>query len=97
MAQSAFRRTPRSGCLPLVLTCVVACALLILNSMLVTKYLGVILEGVPSWLRRPKVEQTLLFVLPVIATVIEWWVADWILFFVRERPGGGAEPDDGLK
>lgn len=75
----------RSGCMPLLLTCLASCILLALNAAFVNAFLDGIMSVFPAWLRRPKVEQTLLFVLPVLITALQWWVVDWILFQSRDR------------
>jgi len=69
-----------------------SCALLALNALLILATLDFILGVFPAWLRRPKFEQTLLFVLPVFATVVQWWIVDWILFHARDRSTEIQEP-----
>lgn len=85
MANPPSRQVNRGGCAPLILTCLATCALLALNAMLVNASIEHIMGFLPSWLRRPKVEQGLLFVLPVFVTIMQWWVVDWFFFQARDR------------
>lgn len=75
----------RSGCLPLVVMCALTCLLLTINAVLTHSALGPLVRLLPDMLRKPKMEQALLFVLPVLLTFLEWWVLDWLGYAAR-RP-----------
>lgn len=93
MANPPSRPSTRGGCLPIAWTCLGTCALLALNSLLVNALLDPVLGAFPVWFRRPKLEQSLLFVLPVLATVVQWWVMDWILYQSRDRSPGSRDSE----
>lgn len=88
-------RTPaksRSGCLPLAAMCAVTCLLLTINAIVTHSALGPIVRLLPDILRKPKMEQALLFVLPVLLTFLEWWVIDWLAYATR-RPAESKRGD----
>lgn len=75
----------RSGCLPLLVTAVVACLLLIPNGwvsvVLVNSYRAV----APEQFENPKLVQSILFVLPFLLLLLEWWLYDRVRDFCTER------------
>jgi len=85
MAKSPSRPFGRGGCMPLGFTCLATCVLLALNAALINTFLDVIVNVFPAWLHRPKFEQALAFVLPVVVTVVQWWIVDWLFFHARDR------------
>ncbi|MHB0957464.1 MAG: hypothetical protein ACYC6N_18230 [Pirellulaceae bacterium] len=78
-------RSRRSGCGLLVIACGVACALLLVNRVLV---LSLYLMLMPAALDHPKL-RTLVVMLGIVALLIpEWWLIDLISArFARLRHG----------
>ncbi len=73
----------RSGCLPLVVACLTACCLLILNRVIV---LSLYLLLVPEALDYPKV-QTLVTMIMIVGLLFpEWWMLDWVAGRLRRDP-----------
>ena len=76
------------GCLLLLLTCVLAGALFVVNGMVVRTIYDQLLPSSPAWLKHPKVGQVLMFTVPVALLVCQWWLLDFITDRVsREQDG----------
>lgn len=65
-----------SGCLYVFWVAGVACLLLFINGGIVMALIDVISDLGPTWLRNKQLAQILLFVVPVVLLVIEWWMFD---------------------
>lgn len=80
-------RTPkqqrRGGCLPLVVACITASCLLVLNRVLV---LSLYLVLVPTTLDHPKVQSLVTMILMVGLLFPEWWILDRIVHRVWRVP-----------
>ena len=78
----------RMGCLFLLLSILAACAMLIVNGLVVSFVLGSAAARLPDFMRQPRVVQALLFLGPVLLLAVEWWaydvLTDWI--FPLRRP-----------
>ena len=72
------RRSSSVGCLSILIVGIITCGMVVVNSVLVAVILPAITKGLPVSWYRPKLAQSLLFILPVILTLIEWWIIDWI-------------------
>lgn len=94
MPRSRLPAGPSFGCAPLLLACFTTCLLLALNAALIHASLPALTGLLPAWLRRPKVEQTLLFVLPVALTVLQWWLVDLAVLPSRDRSNNRRRPAD---
>ena len=68
--------TKRGGCLPMLVIGAAMCLLVIVNGFVLNASLGAIAERLPEWLARPKLLQSVAFVMPVFMTVAEWWLVD---------------------
>ena len=75
----------RDGCGFLLLTCVFTCFLLILNCVAVARFFPELIVRAPTVLQDPRVEQTTMFVAPVVMIFVEWWLVDLIVELVTPR------------
>ncbi len=76
----------RDGCGYLLLTCLFTCLLLVLNCIAVARFQPLLLDQTPGWLRDARVQQTTMFVAPVILLFCEWWLVDLIASLLTPRP-----------
>lgn len=86
------QRMPRAdGCGYLVLTCIVTCLLLVLNSMVVSDFYPRLAAAGPGFLREPRVAQMFMYLGPIVLIFLEWWLVDLAVEAVtpiRKRQGG---------
>ena len=66
----------RLGCGHLVLTLLVSCLLLVLNSLIVSNLLRTGLSALPEELRDRRWVQAIVFLGPVALLVVQWWAWD---------------------
>ena len=70
------QKTSRDGVLFQVNTCLLMCALLVLNVAFVASLYRTVAPGGPEFLRHPKVEQMFLLIGPLCVLVVQWWLID---------------------
>lgn len=82
--------TPRSGCLGMLGTALLTCLLLVPNGWLALTVIQSLRTVMPNLLESPKLVQVVVFVLPMLLLVIEWWLFDKIRDHWRARRGQDA-------
>lgn len=75
----------RSGCLPLFATALVACLLLIPNGWAAVVLVNSYRAAAPERLENAKLVQAILFVLPFLLLLLEWWLFDRLRDFWAQR------------
>jgi len=70
------QKTGRDGFLFQLSTCLLMCALLVLNVAFVASLYRTVAPDGPEFLRHPKVEQMLLLIGPLCVLVVQWWLLD---------------------
>ena len=68
--------TARLGCGFILLTIVVSCALLVVNSLIVSNVLVSLAEILPAIVSQQRWSQAIGFVGPVLLLVVQWWAYD---------------------
>lgn len=79
------------GCGFLLVTCLVTCCFLAINSTLVQILFGWLSPLGPEFFRRPRMAQLIMFTAPVLLVVVEWWLADRIVDRLSPANGNGEE------
>jgi hypothetical protein len=89
---SAPPRT-RIGCGFLIVSAVLTCVLLGINGLIVMNLVNAILPTfAPEWRYQNRVSQAIVFVGPLLLLVIEWWICDVTIDWLRplrRRPDKG--------
>jgi hypothetical protein len=75
----------RSGCLPLLITSIIACLLLIPNGWVAVVLVNSYRMAAPERLENAKLVQAILFVLPFLLLLLEWWLFDRLWDFCTQR------------
>ena len=57
---------------------IVTCGLIVINSIWVAELIPRLLSKMPLMATFPKLLQSLTFILPVLATLAQWWIIDLI-------------------
>jgi hypothetical protein len=73
-----------TGCAMSVGSALVTCVLLFVNGSLVLAVLTAVQAGA-SWAARPEFSQFMLFLAPVVLTVAEWMIIDFVRSRLRSR------------
>ncbi|MFM7845726.1 MAG: hypothetical protein ACKOU6_03565 [Planctomycetota bacterium] len=76
--RSPHRRLPNHGCLGMLVLGVITCGLILINSVWITECFPLVVTRLPFLIGYPKLQQSLLFVLPVIISLAQWWLIDLI-------------------
>ena len=76
----------RLGCGHLLGSVVLACLLLTLNGVAVTSLYHSWTSRLSEFWRSPRIAQTVLFLGPLLLLVVQWWVIDVIVDYVRPLP-----------
>ena len=66
----------RLGCGYLLLTLLVTCLLLVLNSLIISNLMRTSQGGLPDFLKDRRWVQAIVFVGPLVLVVIQWWAYD---------------------
>ena len=80
MATGIRKAKRQAGCGFLIVTCLVTCILLVVNSALMIVIIRA--HGVPngpSWLKQEEVLQAILFAGPLVLVFVEWAIFDWLI------------------
>ena len=91
--RQASNRLGRAGCL---LTCV----LLAINGLIVMNLVNAVLPTLPGEFRDHRVAQAAVFLGPLVLLVIEWWVCDVAIDWLRpigQGAGAGSQEPDGKR
>lgn len=67
------------GCGFIIISCVVTCFFLIVNSILVMSFYSWYVEIGPAIIKNERFAQALLFVTPVLMVFVEWWLIDFLV------------------
>ncbi|MFO0870456.1 MAG: hypothetical protein U0935_16130 [Pirellulales bacterium] len=90
MTRAPSLTTPRSGCLGMLGTALLTCLLLVPNGWLALTVIQSLRTVMPNLLESPKLVQVVVFVLPMLLLVIEWWLFDKVRDRWRARRGQDA-------
>ena len=74
---------PRVGCGFLCVSAVLTCVLLAINGLIVMNLVNAILPTLPDEWHEPRAAQAAVFLGPLLLLVIEWWVCDVALDWLR--------------
>ena len=73
----------RLGCGYLLMATLLTCVLLAINGLIVINVVSAVMPALPRTWRQPRLIQTLMFLLPLALLVLEWWVCDVALDWLR--------------
>jgi len=83
----------RIGCGFLLVSAVLTCVLLGINGLIVMNLVNAILPTLaPEWRYQTRVGQAIVFIGPLVLLVIEWWICDVTIDWLRplsRRPNKG--------
>lgn len=85
----------RLGCGYVLMATLLTCVLLAINGLIVINLVSAVMPALPRNWRQPRLIQTLLFLAPLALLVVEWWVCDVTLDWlrpVRSRHADGTAP-----
>jgi hypothetical protein len=74
---------PRVGCGFLFVSAALTCVLLAINGLIVMNLINAILPTLPDEWQQPRIAQAAVFLGPLVLLVIEWWVCDVALDWLR--------------
>jgi len=80
---------PRLGCGFLVASAVVTCVFLAINGLIVMNLVNAVLPTLPSDMRDHRVAQGIVFLGPLALLVVEWWVFDVAMDWLRPIDDAG--------
>lgn len=90
------RSQPRTrlGCGYLLMATLLTCVLLAINGLIVINLVSAVMPALPRDWRQPRLIQSLMFLMPLALLVLEWWVCDVTLDWLRPtRPHVPRRPD----
>ena len=88
----APRLRSAGGCASLLCTGLATCVLVVANGITVSLSLPYLARLLPRWLLQPKVLQSLMFLLPVLLTIAQWWLIDLLIDLKRARQARQSNP-----
>lgn len=74
---------PRIGCGFLCVSAVLTCVLLAINGLIVMNLVNAVLPTLPDEWQQQRVAQSLVFLGPLLLLVVEWWVCDVAIDWLR--------------
>ena len=75
---------PRIGCGFLIVSAILSCVLLGINGLIVMNLMNAVLPTLPApWRQQPRFGQALVFVGPLVLLLIEWWICDVTIDWLR--------------
>ena len=80
------RRRGGDGCGYLLLVCLIACVLLVVNAIVVRAVYVSFLPDTPSTDTEKRIGRAVMFVGPIVLLVIEWTLIDRIIDFFAKSP-----------
>jgi hypothetical protein len=72
------RHTMTTGCLFALASAAMTCVMLFINGSVVMAVLTILGREGPSWISNQKFSQFVLFLAPVLLTVVEWMMLDYV-------------------
>jgi hypothetical protein len=69
----------------MILTCVFSCLFLVMNSILVSSLFVWVFQFKMGFLTNPRIQQLIVFCLPVLMVFAEWWVIDMLVRRLTKR------------
>ena len=73
----------RGVCGFLLVTCLVSCLLLIINSFIVHVLYEMYASSGPQWITLPKVGQSIVLITPVLMLLGQWWLYDKLVDYLN--------------
>jgi hypothetical protein len=73
----------RIGCGFLLVSAVLTCVLLGINGLIVMNLVNAVLPTLPEGWRQPRVAQAAVFLGPLALLLIEWWICDVAIDWLR--------------
>jgi hypothetical protein len=89
----------RLGCGYLLMATLLTCVLLAINGLIVINLVNAVMPALPRTWRQPRLMQALMFLTPLALLVLEWWVCDVTLDWLRPtraRPPRRTDPSGGM-
>lgn len=80
------RRRGGDGCGYLLLVCLIACVLLVVNAIVVRAIYVSYLPNAPPMVAHERFGRAVLFIGPIVLLVIEWTLIDRIIDFFAKSP-----------
>jgi hypothetical protein len=79
----------RVGCGFLCVSAILTCVLLAINGLIVMYLVNAVLPTLPEQWNEPRVAQAAVFLGPLVLLLVEWWVCDVAIDWLRpiQRPG----------
>jgi hypothetical protein len=93
MAQTPKQSPPRTriGCGFLVVASLLTCVLLGINGLIVMNLVNAVLPTLPpEWRHNSRIAQAAVFVGPLVLLVIEWWICDVTIDWLKPAPSTSA-------
>lgn len=83
--QTAFYKAPKTrlGCGFLCVSAVLTCVLLAINGLIVMNLVNAVLPTLPEEWQEPRVAQAVVFVGPLLLLLVEWWICDVTIDWLR--------------
>jgi hypothetical protein len=88
----------RIGCGFLVVAALLTCVLLGINGLIVMNLVNAVLPTLPpEWRHNSRIAQAAVFVGPLVLLVIEWWVCDVTIDWLKPAPQDTSRADSGAR
>jgi hypothetical protein len=84
-AAKVQRPKTRIGCGFLIVSALLTCVLLAINGLIVMNLVNAIMPTLPDEWRQPRVAQAIVFLGPLALLVVEWWICDVTIDWLRPR------------
>jgi hypothetical protein len=83
MTQTSAKPKTRLGCGFLLVSLLLSCVLLGINGLIVSNVFHATQANLPEELRQPRVAQAVVFLGPVLLLILEWWICDVTIDWLR--------------
>jgi hypothetical protein len=86
MRLPAATATPKTriGCGFLLVSALLTCVLLGINGLIVMNMVNAVLPTLPTqWVHQTRIGQAVVFIGPLVLLVIEWWICDVTMDWLR--------------
>jgi|SRR6188474_2261047 len=81
---AVMRPRARIGCGFLCVSAILTCVLLAINGLIVMNLVNAVLPTLPvEWRQQTRVGQAIVFVGPLVLLLIEWWICDVTIDWLR--------------
>ena len=71
------------GCGFLLITCLISCLLLVIDSFIVHVLYEMYASSGPQWLTLPNVGRIIVLICPVLLLLCQWWLYDKLVDFIN--------------